>query len=324
MPDLENFSWNLPRVRWSLHHEMESVGLCSRLLDCSRGGCRRHLSDRWAAFGCPASSQTVEPLLAFASLPHLWVRTKHSGTPSVSRPSTHRLTNAGPSMNWLLRFLGSTIGLKVVMAVSGLALFGFVIGHLLGNLQVFLGAEAFNSYAETLQSSRALVWTARVGLLSLIFAHIGSAYKLVMRSRAARPVGYKSHKWLSGRYAVRTMRYGGVVLLAFIVYHLLHLTTGHLHAEHIPCIPAGGGKLDCNAFHNLTTGLRQPLVAFFYIVAQFALGLHLAHGVWSLARTLGLSTPRYDGVVRGGAWAFGGLITIGNCSIAVACLAGLV
>ena len=226
-------------------------------------------------------------------------------------------------MRWLLRFLNSTIGLKVIMALSGLGLFGFVIGHLLGNLQVFLGAEVFNAYAEALQGNKALLWTARIGLLGMVFAHMGSAAKLVLRSSAARPVGYKQRRWLSGRYAVRTMRYGGVVLLAFIVYHLLHLTTGHLHSAHKECLPVGAG-VDCDAFHNLTTGLQNPLVAMFYIVAQFALGLHLAHGVWSLARTLGLSNPRYDVFVRYGAWTFGGLITLGNCSIAVACLARIV
>ena len=227
-------------------------------------------------------------------------------------------------MNWLQRFLGSTIGLKVIMAVSGLGLFGFVVGHMLGNLQVFMGAEVFNAYAEALQGNKALIWTARVGLLGLIFAHMGSAARLVMRSSAARPVGYKQKKWLSGRYAVRTMRFGGLVLLAFIVYHLLHLTAGVVHPDFTHCVPAGHGKVDCDAFHNLTVGLKNPGVAVFYIVAQLALGLHLAHGVWSLARTLGLSNPRYDGIVRSGAWAFGGLITVGNCSIAVACLAGLV
>jgi succinate dehydrogenase / fumarate reductase cytochrome b subunit len=228
-------------------------------------------------------------------------------------------------MKWLQRFLSSTIGLKVLMAVSGLGLFGFVIVHMLGNLQVFLGAEAFNSYAEALQGNRVLVWTARVGLLGLVFAHIGSAARLVLRSNAARPIGYKKKKkWLSGRYAVRTMRFGGVVLLAFIVYHLLHLTAGVVHPDFTHCVPAGHGKVECDSFHNLTVGLSNPGVAAFYIVAQVALGLHLAHGVWSLARTLGLSNPRYDGLVRRGAWAFGGLITAGNCSIAVACLAGLV
>jgi succinate dehydrogenase / fumarate reductase cytochrome b subunit len=228
-------------------------------------------------------------------------------------------------MNWLQRFLGSTIGLKVVMALSGLALFGFVIGHLLGNLQVFLGAEVFNAYAEALQSNKALIWTARIGLLGMVLAHMGSAAKLVMRSSAARPVGYKAkRKFLSGRYAVHTMRYGGVVLLAFIVYHLLHLTAGVAHPDFTHCVPAGHGKVACDAYHNLTVGLSNPGVAAFYIVAQVALGLHLAHGVWSLARTLGLSNPRYDGLVRSGAMAFGGLITVGNCSIAIACLAGLV
>jgi len=227
-------------------------------------------------------------------------------------------------MTWLQRFLGSTIGLKVIMAASGLALFGFVVGHLLGNLQVFLGAEVFNAYAEALQGNRALVWTVRIGLLGLILAHMGSAFKLTMRSKSARPVGYKQKKWLAGRYAVRTMRFGGIVLLAFIVYHLLHLTVGVAHPDFVHCVPAAHAKVTCDAYHNLTVGLSKAPVAFFYIVAQLALGMHLAHGVWSMARTLGLSNPRYDSLVRSGAWAFGGLITVGNCSIAVACLAGLV
>lgn len=227
-------------------------------------------------------------------------------------------------MTWLQRFLGSTIGLKVTMAASGLALFGFVVAHMLGNLQVFLGPEVLNAYAESLQSNQALIWTARIGLLAIIFAHMGSAAKLVMLSKAARPIGYKQKKWLAGRYAVRTMRFGGFVLLAFIVYHLLHLTVGAVHPDFTHCVPAGHGKVECDAYHNLTVGLSNPGVAFFYIVAQFALGLHLAHGVWSMARTLGLSNPRYDGIARTAAWGFGGLITLGNCSIAVACLMGLV
>jgi succinate dehydrogenase / fumarate reductase cytochrome b subunit len=227
-------------------------------------------------------------------------------------------------MDWLKRFLGSTIGLKLIMALSGLGLFGFVLGHLAGNMQVFLGREVFNAYAEMLQGNKALIWTARVGLLGMVLAHMGSAGSLVMRSRAARPVGYKDRKWLSGRYAVRTMRFGGVVLLAFIVYHLLHLTLGVVHPDYTHCVPAGAGKVDCDAYHNLTVGLRHPGVAAFYIVSQLALGMHLAHGVWSLCRTLGLGNPRFDGFARVAAWGFGGLVAAGNISIAVACLAGLV
>ena len=227
-------------------------------------------------------------------------------------------------MKWLIRFLGSTIGLKFIMALSGLGLFGFVLAHLAGNLQVFLGPEVFNSYAETLQSNKALVWTARTGLLGMVLAHIGSAGTLVVRSRSARPVGYKSRKWLSGRYAVRTMRFGGIVLIAFIVYHLLHLTVGAAHPDFTHCVPAGHGKLDCDAYRNLTVGLSDPGVAIFYIIAQLALGMHLAHGVWSMCRTLGLGNPRFDGIARGAAWTFGGLVAAGNISIAVACLAGIV
>lgn len=227
-------------------------------------------------------------------------------------------------MDWLKRFLGSTIGMKVIMAVTGLMLFGFVVGHMAGNLQVFMGDEVYNAYAEKLQGNPPLIWTARIGLLGAVLAHIGSAVVLTGRSRSARPEGYKARRWLAGRYAVRTMRFGGFVLLAFIVYHLLHLTVGAVHPDFVHCVPAGHGKVDCDAFHNLTVGLRNPAVAIFYIVAQVALGMHLAHGVWSMLRTLGLSNPRYDVLARGGAWAFGGLITVGNCSIAIACLAGLV
>lgn len=226
-------------------------------------------------------------------------------------------------MTWLKQFLGSNIGLKVVMALSGLGLFGFVIAHMLGNLQVFLGADKFNAYAAMMQGNP-LLWVARIGLLSMVLAHIGSAGVLVLRSNKARPVGYKKHTFLSGSYAVRTMRYGGLVLLAFIVYHLLHLTVGSAHGEFRHCMSDGDGGLQCFAFENLVKGLSNPAAAGAYIVAQLALGLHLAHGVWSLCRTLGLGNPRYDALARKAALFFGALITAGNCSIAIAILTRLV
>lgn len=226
-------------------------------------------------------------------------------------------------MTWLKQFLSSSIGLKIVMALSGLGLFGFVIAHMLGNLQVFMGADKFNAYAAMMQGNP-LLWPARIGLLGMVGAHIASAATLVMRSNKARPVGYKQHTWLSGSYAVRTMRYGGVLLLAFIVYHLLHLTLGSAHASFQHCMSDGKGGLTCFAFQNLVSGLSNPAVAAAYIVAQVALGLHLAHGVWSLCRTLGLGNPRYDGPARTAAMFFGALITAGNCSIAIAILSGVV
>ncbi|MFO0005694.1 MAG: succinate:quinone oxidoreductase, partial [bacterium] len=129
-------------------------------------------------------------------------------------------------MSWLSRFLSSSIGLKVVMAISGLVLFGFTVAHMAGNLQVFLGADAYNHYAESLQGNKPLLWTARLTLLGMVSAHIASAVTLALRSKAARPVGYSQRSFLSGSYAVHTMKFGGFVLLAFIVYHLLHFTVG--------------------------------------------------------------------------------------------------
>ncbi len=226
-------------------------------------------------------------------------------------------------MSWLTRFLGSNIGLKIVMALSGLVLFGFTVAHMAGNLQVFLGPEVFNGYAESLQGNALVLWGARSTLLTAILAHMYSAITLAMRSKAARPVDYKERKFLSGSYAVRTMKFGGFVLLAFVVYHLLHLTVGAVHPSFEHC-HYEGTHLTCSAYHNLTVGLSNPLVAGFYMLAQVFLGMHLAHGVWSMARTLGLSNPRYDGLARTAAWTFGGLVSAGNIVIALACVLGIV
>jgi succinate dehydrogenase / fumarate reductase cytochrome b subunit len=226
-------------------------------------------------------------------------------------------------MSWLTRFLGSNIGLKIVMALSGFVLFGFTVGHMGGNLQVFLGPDVFNAYAASLQGNAPLLWGVRLTLLAAVSAHIYSAVALTLRSKAARPQGYKERKFLSGSYAARTMKFGGIVLLAFIVYHLLHLTVGAAHPSFEHC-HLENGHLACSAYHNLTVGLSNPLVAGFYMLAQVFLGMHLAHGVWSLARTLGLSNPRYDALARKAAWTFGGLVSGGNIVIALACLLGIV
>lgn len=226
-------------------------------------------------------------------------------------------------MGWLRRFLDSNIGLKILMALTGLMLVGFVLVHMLGNLQIFLGADAFNEYAATMQGSPKIVWAARAGLLAAVLAHIYSAAKLTLRSRAARPQGYKEHHWLSGSYAVRTMRFGGIVLLAFIIYHLLHFTVGVVHSDFQHCATVKE-QFTCYAFENVVGGFRNPLVGLFYIVAQLCLGLHLAHGVWSMCRTLGLGNPRFDGLARKIAIAIATAVTVGNISIPVAVMAGLV
>lgn len=219
-------------------------------------------------------------------------------------------------MNWLSRFLKSTIGMKVVMASTGVVLFGFVFVHMIGNLNYFLGEEALNHYAAMLQSNKELVYIARAVLLAAVVGHIFSAVQLTLRSRSARPVGYGQKRWMRGNYAARTMKYGGFVLLIFIVFHLLHMTTGDIQTgEFTHCDPLHGS---CDTYANVFNAFAGITVTLFYVVAQFALGLHLAHGAWSMCRTLGLSNPRYDKIVKAGALTLGFIIAVGNSAIPIA------
>ena len=210
------------------------------------------------------------------------------------------------------RFFGSSIGKKVVMALTGVALFAFVIAHMLGNLQVFLGSAPLNAYALSLRHLGALLWVARFGLLVAAALHVWSAYSLTMMNRAARPQGYREKEYRETTYASRTMRWSGVFLLLFIVYHLLHMTWGTVHPDFIPG----------DVYHNVIAGFRPALVSIVYIVAMLALGLHLYHGVWSFLQTLGLSHPRYNPLRHAFATLIAVAVVVGNISMPVAVLAG--
>ncbi|MGN6183048.1 MAG: succinate dehydrogenase cytochrome b subunit [Thermoanaerobaculia bacterium] len=207
------------------------------------------------------------------------------------------------------------------MAVTGLILFGFVFVHMLGNLKMYLGAVHFNEYSHFLRAVGApavpesgLLWIARLVLLVAVVLHIHSAYSLTMMNRDARPIGYTNRGYVKASYAARTMRWGGVILLLFIIYHLLHLTTGTLHNNYV--------KDD--AYHNVVTGLRVWWVAAFYIAANLALGLHLFHGVWAMFGSVGLTNPRFENWRRTFATAFALIVTLGNISFPIAILAGFV
>jgi succinate dehydrogenase / fumarate reductase, cytochrome b subunit len=225
-----------------------------------------------------------------------------------------------------MKFLTSTLGLKAIMAITGVILFGFIIGHMLGNPQIFLGADALNEYATFLHTQPALVWGTRIVMLFSIIGHIYSAFTLVQRSNAARPINYEQKKFLGSTYAVRTMRYGGVILLFFIVYHLLHLTVG---ANVVPDSAAVQGcssePVACDhVYTNVVNGFKVWWISVFYIVAQCSLGLHLSHGLWSGFRTLGFIKLARSEQSKMMAIAFGVLITIGNCSIPLAVLLGFI
>jgi len=214
-------------------------------------------------------------------------------------------------------FLGSSIGRKIVMAVTGVILVGFVLGHLFGNLQIYLpnGREAMNAYGEFLRHflHGAGLWIARAVLLAAVILHIWSATSLTLSSRAARSVGYRERTWTESTYASRTMRWSGVIVLAFVIYHLLHFTFGTVHPSFVP------GDVG----HNFIVGFQNPWVSLFYVVAMVLLALHLRHGVWSMCQTLGLAHPRYRRWAYAAAWAVALIVLIGNVSFPVAVQTGL-
>jgi succinate dehydrogenase / fumarate reductase cytochrome b subunit len=212
-----------------------------------------------------------------------------------------------------LRFLRSTVGRKVVMAVTGLILVGFVVGHVSGNLLVFTGPEALNAYSAFLKKSLVVLYGTRLVLLAAVGLHIWAAYSLTRLDLASRPVSYSRFDPQVSTLAARTMRWGGVLLLAFIVYHLLHLTVGSVHP----------GFSHTDVYGNVITGFRVTWVALFYMVAMVALGAHLYHGVWSFFQTMGWNHPRYNVARRRVATALAVLVALGFIAIPAAVLGGV-
>jgi succinate dehydrogenase / fumarate reductase cytochrome b subunit len=215
----------------------------------------------------------------------------------------------------------SSVGKKILMATTGIVLVGFVFVHMLGNLKIYQGAEKYDHYAEFLRTvgypalgHGQLLWIARLVLLACVGVHIYSATDLYLRSRRARSVGYKKFDDLSFSYASRTMRWGGVLVVAFVVYHLLHLTFGTAHPDFV----AG------SAYSNVVSGFRQWPVSLAYIAAMIPLGLHIYHGMWSTTQTLSIQAEPLKTWRRPFAAALALLIVIGNISIPVAVLTGLV
>jgi succinate dehydrogenase / fumarate reductase, cytochrome b subunit len=217
---------------------------------------------------------------------------------------------------------GSTVGKKITMAVSGVILIGFVVGHMIGNLKVYQGPEAFNHYAEGLRAfgdpffgTNQLLWLIRVVLLAAVLVHIVAATQLTLHSRNARRIGYRKYdNDLAFSYASRTMVWGGIIILAFIVFHVLHLTTGDVHPDFRPH----------DAYHNLVAGFSTLPIALAYIAAMIPLGFHMYHGFWSMLQTLGASNPEYNRIRRPIAAGLALIVVLGNISFPVAVLAGLV
>lgn len=224
-------------------------------------------------------------------------------------------------MTWFGNFYRSAIGKKAVMAVTGLILFGWIFLHMVGNLKLYMGPEHLNEYAHWLRAlgtpampETMALWVTRILLLVCVVFHIHSAWALTVMNREARPVGYRERQYVKGTYAARTMRWGGVIILLFIIYHLLHLTTGDAHRNFI--------KDD--VYHNVVSGFQVWWTSAIYIIANLALGLHLYHGVWSMFSSVGVTHARFDNWRRTFATVFAVLITAANISFPLAVLTGFV
>lgn len=219
-------------------------------------------------------------------------------------------------MNGARTFLGSTIGKKVVMAATGLVLVGFVVAHMAGNLLIYLGPEALDEYAVFLREflHGGGLWIARGVLLACAGLHIWAAASLTLADRAARPLGYREWSARQSTLASRSMRWSGVVVLLFLVYHLLDFTVGAVNP----------GFEEGRVFRNVVASFRVVPVALFYIVAMLCLWGHLRHGVWSMLRTLGLSHPRYEALARRLAVVVATVVVAANVSFPLAVLLGVV
>lgn len=226
---------------------------------------------------------------------------------------------SGNSLAWVFHFIKSSVGAKVVMALSGLAMFGFLIGHIAGNLQIFLGQEAINAYAHFLKHNPEIVWPARLVLLASVSLHIGSGLRLSHLNRLARPRGYVLKSAQRATVFSKTMTWSGLVVLAFIVFHLLHFTFGVTHPEYSHLTDPAGRH---DVYSMFVAGFQDPLVSGFYIFAMILLGFHLAHGVKSMFQSLGLNHPKYNALFTVLVPGIAMLVVVGNIIMPLAVLAG--
>jgi succinate dehydrogenase / fumarate reductase, cytochrome b subunit len=223
----------------------------------------------------------------------------------------------------LLTVYSSSVGKKYVMAITGIILFGYVILHLWGNLKIFLGPADLNGWAvflrvfgEPVFTAQVVLWIVRLILLAALILHITSAYQLTRQDWEGRPRAYAMRKNVESTIASRTMRWGGVALLVFIIFHVLNFTTGTIHP--------GGTFEEGNDYHNLVFTFRVWYMALLYVVGVLALGLHVWHGVWSLCQTLGWNNSRSARTWRFLAAFFALVLAVGNIAIIVSVMVGIV
>jgi succinate dehydrogenase / fumarate reductase, cytochrome b subunit len=223
---------------------------------------------------------------------------------------------------FFVEFYRSAVGKKYVMAITGIVGMLYVLFHMLGNLKVYLGAPDINHYGDFLRELLVpiaprtfILWLLRIGLIVALLLHLHAAYALTVINHQARPVKYQSHRdYVAANFASRTMRWSGIIVLLFIVFHLLDLTWGTANPDFVRG----------DVYHNLVESLSRVPIALVYIVANVVLGIHLFHGAWSLFQSIGSNSPRFNEWRRWFAAAFASVIVVGNVSIPVAVMAGIV
>jgi succinate dehydrogenase / fumarate reductase cytochrome b subunit len=219
----------------------------------------------------------------------------------------------------------TAVGKKWVMALTGIGLMGFVFFHMFGNLKMYLGPEEFDAYAAGLREilvpilpHGAFLWIMRAGLLTIFVLHLHAAYSLTIMNRRARgpKPGASKRDYIAANFASLTMRYSGILLLAFILMHLANLTFG---------VTALDTRFASEqVYSNVWTSLNQPWLAVLYIIGNLALGVHLFHGAWSMFQSLGVNNPRYNALRKYFAIGFTAVVIGANISFPIAVLAGVV
>ena len=224
------------------------------------------------------------------------------------------------SRNPIRAFYQSSIGKKMTVAVTGVILIIFVIGHLLGNLEMYLGQDHTNWYAEFLRSTGPLLWIVRIVLIVAVVAHIVATIQLTLENRRAKPRKYTVKVSQASTIASRTMVYSGLLVLCFVIYHLLHFTFQTTHPEFRTLTDAQGRH---DVYHMVILGFRRPLISLFYILGVYLLALHLSHGFASVPQTLGINNRKVSGMISDGGRALSWLIFAGYASIPITVLLGI-
>jgi succinate dehydrogenase / fumarate reductase, cytochrome b subunit len=253
-------------------------------------------------------------------------------------PMAHALDARGPVTGtavgrqkrrkpFLLDLYSTAVGKKYAMAISGLAMVGFVVAHMIGNLKMYLGEEDLNKYAEFLKKllyplapEGVVLWILRAGLIGMLALHLHAAYSLTVMNRNARTVRYQSARdYQVANFASRTMRFTGLTVLLFLIWHLMDFTFGPTNT-----IGTDGVFVKEEVYDNVVRSFERIPVSIFYILANLALGVHLYHGMWSLFQSLGWNRPRFNPWRRSIAIGIAALVVVGNVSFPIAVMAGVV